>query len=35
MQNEPVKGGPKEKRCQEKPEKIERGEEASLMGWSL
>jgi hypothetical protein len=31
-QNEPVKGSHEEKKCQKKPEKIERREEASLMG---
>jgi hypothetical protein len=31
-QNEPVEGSPEEKKCQKKPEKIEWGEEASLMG---
>ena len=29
-QNEPAEGSPEEKKCQEKPEKIEWGEEACL-----
>jgi hypothetical protein len=32
MQNEPVEGSPEEKKCQEKPEKVEWREEAFLMG---
>jgi hypothetical protein len=31
-QNEPVEGRPEEEKCQEKPEKVEWGEEAWLMG---